>query len=270
MSIVSKVRELNPKNAELWINEAEFGFSHIEPYCENLSKNARVLEIGCGVGILLSMLVSKFDTLTFEGIEPFGDGFSQLRDLNRFVQDQGVKISPTGFEDFGPNGQYDLIFCVNVFEHVDDWRQFIDRVSTWLKPDARLIILCPNYGFPFESHFGIPIIWNKPLTARLYRNFIRKYENDYDCAGLWASLNFVRKKQVKRHVKRNTSLEMTDHISIVEQMIARLTDDPEFRKRQKRLGPIAVFLKRIGVLKLILLFPNILPYMKLELKPTRG
>ena len=56
-----------------------------------------------------------------------------------------------------------FIFCVNVFEHVDDWRHFLDWASKNLNENGQFIVLCPNYGIPYESHFKIPIIFNKRL-----------------------------------------------------------------------------------------------------------
>ena len=45
-----------------------------------------------------------------------------------------------------------------------DWRDFLSFANNSLAENGRLIILCPNYGFPYESHFHLPIIVNKSLT----------------------------------------------------------------------------------------------------------
>ena len=145
---LEKLRSLNIKNSDIWINEALFGFSNIKEFCKKLEKNAKVLEIGCGSGILLNLLSENFKNINFEGIEPFGDGFNSLVNLNSLIKENGVNIKNIGYEELSTNCKYDLIFCVNVFEHLHDWRKFIDKISLLLGKDCRIIILCPNYVFP--------------------------------------------------------------------------------------------------------------------------
>ena len=45
-----------------------------------------------------------------------------------------------------------------------NWKLYLDKTKDWLKPNGVNIILCPNYSFPYESHFKIPIILNKKIT----------------------------------------------------------------------------------------------------------
>ena len=165
MKAIEKVRELEIPEFNIWINEAFFGLNQIKSECKSLNPNSNVLEIGCGSGILLYLCSSLFKTISFEGIEPFNSGFTKLSKCNKIMKEEGVNISNVGFEKFIPSKKYDLIYCVNVFEHVDDWRKFILNVTEWLKPGSKLIILCPNYGFPYESHFKIPVIYNKKITG---------------------------------------------------------------------------------------------------------
>lgn len=265
MEIISKISALETSDTAIWLNEASFGFQHIKPYCESLDVNSNILEIGCGSGILLAMLSSTFKQSSFEGIEPFGDGFSSLTRLNNLIQEEGVNITNIGFETFSPKKKYDLIYCVNVFEHVDSWRDFILTVCSWLKPDAKLVILCPNYGFPYESHFKIPIFFSKKITGTVFRNYIGNFEEKHDYIGLWNSLNFVKKKSVVNFVDMQPSISVRDDLSIVEQMVDRIVEDKEFRKRQKVIGTIAQGLNKTGAIKMLMLFPNFLPYMKLEI-----
>ena len=42
-------------------------------------KKINVLEIGCGLGILLSCIKEKYPNLNVEGIEPYKAGFSRLK-----------------------------------------------------------------------------------------------------------------------------------------------------------------------------------------------
>tara|TARA_B100000900_G_scaffold366584_1_gene342545 strand:- start:620 stop:1390 length:771 start_codon:yes stop_codon:yes gene_type:complete len=251
----------------MWLAEAKFGYSHIKTYCDNLANGSNVLEIGSGSGILLSMLSDRFKHLAFQGLEPFGDGFQTSSSLNKLVKETGVNIHNISYTKFLPKTKFDLVFSINVFEHLDDWKDFLSWSSKILSKKGKLITLCPNYGFPYESHFRIPIIYNKNITYLLFKNHIKKIEDFENLSGIWKSLNFVKKKEVFNYIlleKNRLKLRMFDDTSIIDQMILRLTSDIEFKKRQKTIGNIATILNLIGIVKILKLFKNYLPYMKLE------
>ena len=262
---IKKIKELKIPDSEIWINEAFFGLNQIKNDCKSLDINSNVLEIGCGSGILLSLCSSFFKRSSFEGIEPFNSGFNKLSKFTKILQKEGVNISNVGFEDFVPSKKYDLIYCVNVFEHVNDWKQFIVTVTDWLNPGSKLIILCPNYGFPYESHFKIPIIYNKKITEKLFSKHIASFERKRNALGLWKSLNFITKKELLYFVSQISSLRIIDHYSIIKELIQRFTKDKEFSKRQNIIGKIALLVNNLGLINILLKFPNILPYMKIEI-----
>lgn len=269
--IVKVLEDSKIQNASLWIAEAEFGFSHLKDPIISLSPGSDILEVGSGSGILLSMLIEEYPKHNFTGIEPLGGGFSNLRELNSAVRDVGAQVSIEGYEQH--QAKYDLIFCVNVFEHVKDWQHFLGWASESLKEGGVFLVLCPNYGFPYESHFKIPVVLNKQLTFRLFKRHILRFERDNQCAGLWDSLNFVKKSEVARVCQEKRSqlgFQMHDDVSIIDHMIRRASADPEFRKRQSMLGHIATALKAVGILALIKKFPNFLPYMKLAFRKENG
>ena len=73
---------------------------------------------------------------------------------------------------------------------------FLRFVKEHLKENGKCVILCPNYSFPYESHFGVPVIFSKSLTFNIFQRYIKKFEQDNSSNGLWSSLNFVKLKQV--------------------------------------------------------------------------
>ena len=247
------------------------GFDNFLKPISLLDANANILEVGCGSGILLSMFAEEFSQHNFTGIEPFGDGFSSLKELNSVVRRMGVKLNIEGYEQHQAQSKYDFIYCVNVFEHVDDWRHFLRWAANNLNEGGELLVLCPNYGFPYESHFKIPIIFSKKLTYKIFKNNIKNFERDNQCLGLWDSLNFAKKKEITTYCHEKNpdlNLVMQDDLSIIDEMIERVSKDSAFRERQNFIGKVANALNSIGVLNLVKKFPNFLPYMKLSFKKT--
>lgn len=267
--LIKEIKSLDFKGTDLWISEANFGFYQVKNFCEKLIKGQNILEIGSGSGILLSILSTNYKHLHFEGLEPFNNGFFSLKKLNNITKKSGAKIHNLSYENYNTYKKYDLIFCINVFEHLKDWRGFIDKCYELLRKDGQLIILCPNYNFPYESHFSIPVVLNKNITFKIFKNYISKFEYKNNYEGLWESLNFVKKSDLLFYLnklKKNKKITYIDDTSIIDFMLVRVSKDFEFRKRKKFLGFIALILNKFGILKFLKFYPKYLPYMKLIIK----
>jgi len=262
------IDELNGfPNAPTVMNEALFGYRHVKPYLDRLPPGARVLEIGAGPCVLLSQLAADYPALALAGVEPIGPGFDLFRPiLERLTRTYGFTLHQSSYEVLPEEPGFDLIYLVNVFEHLPDWRAFLLFAKARLNPGGRCVVLCPNYAFPYESHFRLPIIVNKRVTHALFRGRIARFERDQDHAGLWQSLNMVRMGAVKRFCRRN-GLAVRNIPAIVAEMIERLDSDPAFKQRQALIGAAATFFRRIGLLRLLSsgAMENIHPYMQLEL-----
>ena len=112
--------------------------------------------------------------------------------------------------------------------------------------------------------------FSQVITYKFFAKHIKTFETNNDVAGLWDSLNFVKKKEVKCYIEKQGSLplEYNDDLKMIDDMVERATFDQEFKQRQKSLSRIAIFLKKIGVFNLVKLFPNLLPYMKIIFQKT--
>jgi SAM-dependent methyltransferase len=257
----------------VYLAEAEFGLQQVRPFLDTLAPGARVLEVGSGPCIALSALATHYPELHLEGIEPMGSGFALFEAFISELkagQDR-FNLFKGGYEAFPRTGDWDLIFLVNVFEHLPDWHDFLGFVRENLSPTGKCIVLCPNYGFPYESHFRLPILWNKTLTHKVFGKRIENFEQAHGWNGLYDSLNFVKLRHVRREVAK-AGLALEVHTEIVTQMIDRLETDPEFAKRQKSIAGLARLAKRSGLLDRFIglrRIQNILPYMKLELQRAR-
>lgn len=253
--------------AGTYLEEAEFGLRRILPYLEALPPGARVLEVGSGPCIVLSELSARFPDLHLEGIEPMGDGFAYFQDfIDHMKSTNRFDVYEGGYETFPDTGPWDLVFLVNVFEHLPNWRDFLAFVDRCLSDKGTCVVLCPNYGFPYESHFHLPIVWNKAVTGQIFRDRIETFERTNDNDGLYRSLNFVTLREVRRAAPA-AGLNMTVVPGIITEMIERLDTDPEFARRQSFLAGPARLLHRSGALDALTslrFVQNRLPYMQIE------
>jgi SAM-dependent methyltransferase len=103
-----------------------------------------VLENGCGVG----MYVKK---LTDLGSHVVGLEYDFERTVEaRFNSDK--IINAAGEFIPLPSSIFDLILSHEVIEHVQDDRAAICEMIRVLKPGGRIVIFCPNRGYPYETH----------------------------------------------------------------------------------------------------------------------
>jgi 2-polyprenyl-3-methyl-5-hydroxy-6-metoxy-1,4-benzoquinol methylase len=242
--------------------EALFGFREI---AGKLRPGMRVLEIGAGTGVLAHLLAKR--GISVDALEPLGPGFAEFGNLLGFAQKQSVSFDliNSSIEHFRSDRRYDLVFSVNVFEHVRDWRLAIRSTVRSLAPGGQAIILCPNYNVPYEPHFGLPIIVGKRLTQRVFRRLIEQYEEQNDAAGLWESLNFIRASEVKSFCL-SEGIPMGFDKAVTQRLFARMFDDPQFRKRRGRLGPLIGLAYMLQLPKFMRILPlRLQPYVRMVL-----
>jgi len=139
-----------------------------------------ILEDGCGVGEYLQRLNEQAKLAV--GLDV---------DLERVLETQhkGLTAQLAVGEALPHAAQtFDLVISNEVIEHVQDDRQAVAEIVRVLKPGGRLILFCPNRGYPFETHgiyrkgkyhFGnklfvnyLPNCWRNKLAphVRVYRS----------------------------------------------------------------------------------------------------
>jgi SAM-dependent methyltransferase len=144
----------------------------------------RVFENGCGLGAYLARLAE--DAKISVGLD------IEMERARQAHAAAGVQTLCGAGEalPFSSN-QFDLILSNEVLEHVVDDRQAVREIVRVLKPGGRLVMFCPNRGYPFETHgiywrgkyhFGnIPLVNYLP---RSLRNRLAPHVRVYSAADL--------------------------------------------------------------------------------------
>lgn len=210
-----------------YLEEAAFGLRLIG---DELSPGARILEIGAGAGLVFSFLRAQgFDAF---GLEPAASGFEFMGALSRVVAGGSMEVArahlfeiPAADLDPERHGAFDLIFSVNVIEHVADLPAAFAAMARVLAPGGLMIHHCPNYAVPYEPHFGAPLVPFFPrATAALFPKRIAARQ------ALWESLNFVTAAEIRR-LARSEKLSVEFASGTLAASLRRLRRDPEFAAR---------------------------------------
>jgi len=143
----------------------------------------RLLVDGCGVGMYLDHLAPYARSVVGLDIE-------HERTIEAHGHSDQVLCSAGEHLPF-PSDSFDLVLSHEVLEHVQDDRLTIREIVRTLRPGGRLVLFCPNRGYPFETHgvywqgtyhFGnIPLVNYLP---RPWRDRLAPHVNVYTRRGL--------------------------------------------------------------------------------------
>lgn len=117
-------------------------------------RTSRVLEIGCGDGNLTWKLASRSREVRAIDMDPLAVELTgrRLQDLKL----QNVELACRGGHEAAPQerGAYDIVFFVQVLEHVPGWVQgeLFDTVFSFVAPGGCLFISTPNRWAIRDSH----------------------------------------------------------------------------------------------------------------------
>ena len=103
-----------------------------------------VLVDGCGVGMYVAHLLPTSPKVIGLDIE-----FPRVRDTHAYTH---TVVCGAGEHLHFADGSHDLVISHEVLEHVSDDRAAITEMVRVLKPGGRIVLFCPNRGYPFETH----------------------------------------------------------------------------------------------------------------------
>ncbi len=114
-------------------------YSYRPRQIEQKQKPGKVLDIGCGRGLLLNKLRQR-------GWDPYGTELSE--DAAAYARDVlhlPVTTRPLDELSFADN-EFDLVIIWHVLEHVTSPLSLLDEVARILKPGGYLLVAVPNFG----------------------------------------------------------------------------------------------------------------------------
>ena len=183
-----------------YVGEAVFFWKFLRPFFLE-RKPTEVLELGSGVGLLSLFASSEVKEIT--SIEPESAGFDAMSQLRQRIlsewRGQSTPIFLSCFlQDLPKDKRFDFIYAVNVLEHVAQPEDLLDEVFERLKPGGTAWFVFPNYSFPYEQHFEIPIFLSKRVTGKIFERKIRSHTVSPNPLGLWEELSWPTQRSLRK------------------------------------------------------------------------
>ncbi len=110
--------------------------------CEraDIQDGQEILELGCGWGSLTLYLAEKYPGCKITAV-------SNSRVQKQFIEECArgkglfnVTVLTCDMNDFDPRMVFDRVVCVEMFEHMRNWRQLFAKIASWLRPEGRFFL----------------------------------------------------------------------------------------------------------------------------------
>lgn len=121
---------------------AEAEEAALEETCRHagLRDGQAVLELGCGWGSLSLWMAERYPASRITSV-------SNSRSQRAFIEGEArsrglanLTVVTADMNAFAPEGRFDRIVSVEMFEHMSNWLALLERARGWLAPDGRLFL----------------------------------------------------------------------------------------------------------------------------------
>jgi cyclopropane-fatty-acyl-phospholipid synthase len=106
----------------------------------DLADGQTILELGCGWGSLSLWIARQFPNAKVTAVSNSHSQRDYVEEEARLRGLKNLRVVTADMNVFAPEGQFDRIVSVEMFEHMMNWRKLMTRVREWLKPDGRFFM----------------------------------------------------------------------------------------------------------------------------------
>jgi cyclopropane-fatty-acyl-phospholipid synthase len=135
------------------LDQAEAAMLSLTMERAELANGQRVLELGCGWGSLSLSMAERFPQSTIVSVS---NSSSQKEFIDAQARARGLfnlTILTADMNSFEAAGKFDRAVSVEMFEHMRNYEMLLQRISSWMQPDAKLfvhIFTHSRFAYPFD------------------------------------------------------------------------------------------------------------------------
>ncbi|MFN2424942.1 MAG: cyclopropane-fatty-acyl-phospholipid synthase family protein [Candidatus Binatia bacterium] len=105
-----------------------------------LADGQRILELGCGWGSLTLWMAERLPKASIVAVSNSSGQREYIESECRRRAIGNVRVVTADMNEFAPEGRFDRIVSVEMFEHMRNYRRLMQRISSWLEKDGKLFV----------------------------------------------------------------------------------------------------------------------------------
>ena len=120
----------------------------------SLSDGQDVLELGCGWGSLTFHMAKNFPQSKITAVSNSNDQRQFIEKKCQKLKIKNIKVITADMNDFSIDKDFDRVVSIEMFEHMRNYDELLNRVSGWLKKDGKLFVHIFSHKeitYPFED-----------------------------------------------------------------------------------------------------------------------
>jgi len=197
---------------------------------EYKSRNSKVLDLGCGIGLSLSFIGQVFKNSI--GCDISENSIKATKEiLKKHKIKTPVILCKKDKLPFRDN-YFDIVTFIEVIEHVENPDAVLKEIRRVLKPDGVLHITTANKWWPIEPHYHLPLLSYLPknlanfylkLSKRgsLYNINLPSYGRFYREVNTYFNIEDITLKIIKDYKKYGLDKERGLLISFIGSLLGR-------------------------------------------------
>ncbi|MCK5760068.1 MAG: class I SAM-dependent methyltransferase [Candidatus Delongbacteria bacterium] len=150
------------------VYEYPFVISQIVKYANSSSNKLKVLDAGSGISFAPYYLAENLEGIGVECCD-YDDMLIEIFGSVNKLKDSNVKFFPADIRNIKQaDNTYDIIYCISVLEHTDNYTDIIDEFNRILKPGGILIL---TFDISIDGSADIPVAKAEQLLNKLETTF---------------------------------------------------------------------------------------------------
>jgi cyclopropane-fatty-acyl-phospholipid synthase len=114
----------------------------LELTCERagVRDGMRILDLGCGWGSLSLWLAERYPASRILGVSNSRSQRAHIEARRDQLGLRNLEVITADVNSFTPEGSFDRVISIEMFEHMRNWSELLRRISGWLEPEGRLFV----------------------------------------------------------------------------------------------------------------------------------
>lgn len=121
------------------VNYNIYNNRYISTIDRNLTNNIKVLDVGCGTGLITNIFALRYPESSFTGID-FSNSAEYAYNFANTHKIKNVNFIKEDFFQFNTNEKFDVIIAQSFLTHVQKYSDAITKLKNLLKPDGIIIL----------------------------------------------------------------------------------------------------------------------------------